>query len=85
MFGKEPQLWNKEHTVLVLPWYHAYGLNTMLESVMLGMTGLVFKKYDTIIMLNRIKFYKVSSLLKALTASGGIFVENDIFNNFSVD
>ncbi|CAB02686.1 fatty Acid CoA Synthetase family [Caenorhabditis elegans] len=59
MFGKEKPTWNKEHVLLLLPWYHAYGLNTMLETILLGATGLVFKKFDTIVMLNRIKFYKV--------------------------
>uniref|UniRef100_A0A1I7T6Z5 AMP-binding domain-containing protein n=1 Tax=Caenorhabditis tropicalis TaxID=1561998 RepID=A0A1I7T6Z5_9PELO len=59
MFGKEKPTWAKEHVLLLLPWYHAYGLNTMLETILLGMTGLVFKKFDTIVMLNRIKFYKV--------------------------
>uniref|UniRef100_A0A8R1E470 Uncharacterized protein n=1 Tax=Caenorhabditis japonica TaxID=281687 RepID=A0A8R1E470_CAEJA len=59
MFGKEKATWNKEHTLLILPWYHAYGLNTMFETVLMGMTGLVFKKFDQIVMLNRIKFYKV--------------------------
>ncbi|EFO95758.1 hypothetical protein CRE_13953 [Caenorhabditis remanei] len=59
MFGKEKATWSKEHTLLLLPWYHAYGLNTMFETILLGMTGLVFKKFDTIVMLNRIKFYKV--------------------------
>ncbi|ULU14407.1 hypothetical protein L3Y34_016724 [Caenorhabditis briggsae] len=60
MFGKgNTATWQKEHTVLLLPWYHAYGLNTMLETILLGMTGIVFKKFDTTVMLNRIKFYKV--------------------------
>ncbi|EGT59718.1 hypothetical protein CAEBREN_07785 [Caenorhabditis brenneri] len=59
MFGKEKPTWNKEYALLLLPWYHAYGLNTMFETILLGMTGLVFKKFDTIVMLNRIKFYKV--------------------------
>ncbi|CAI2350261.1 unnamed protein product [Caenorhabditis sp. 36 PRJEB53466] len=63
MFGKDkPQQWLKENTCLFLPWYHAYGLNTMLETILMGMTGLVFKKFDSIVMLNRIKFYKVKLL-----------------------
>ncbi|CAI5453465.1 unnamed protein product [Caenorhabditis angaria] len=59
VFGKEEKNWRKEHTLLMLPWYHAFGMNVMLESIILGMTGLVFKKFDTITMLNRIKFFKV--------------------------
>lgn len=66
MFGKEKATWHKEHTVLLLPWYHAYGLNTMFETILLGMTGIVFKKFDTIVMLNRIKFYKVLLFSKLL-------------------
>ncbi|CAD6194398.1 unnamed protein product [Caenorhabditis auriculariae] len=59
MFGKDLPKWIGEHALLMLPFYHAYGLNAMFEIIILGMTGIVFKKYDTIIMLNRIKFYKV--------------------------
>ncbi|CAB3409279.1 unnamed protein product [Caenorhabditis bovis] len=59
IFGNEKPAWNKEHVLLMLPWYHAFGLNCMLESVILGMTGLVFKKFDSITMMNRIKFFKV--------------------------
>ncbi|CAO4363025.1 unnamed protein product [Caenorhabditis nigoni] len=76
MFGKEKATWQKEHVLLLLPWYHAYGLNTMLESILLGMTGLVFKKFDTIVMLNRIKFYKVK--LAWLVPPMLIFLAKDV-------
>ncbi|KAF1769934.1 hypothetical protein GCK72_001751 [Caenorhabditis remanei] len=76
MFGKDKPTWSKEHVLLLLPWYHAYGLNTMIETILLGMTGLVFKKFDTIVMLNRIKFYKVK--LAWLVPPMLIFLAKDV-------
>jgi acyl-CoA synthetase (AMP-forming)/AMP-acid ligase II len=46
--------------LLVLPFYHIYGLGVMTMALQRGATGVVMSKFDPTIFLSSIEHFKVS-------------------------
>ncbi|WKX93378.1 hypothetical protein Q1695_010991 [Nippostrongylus brasiliensis] len=53
----------EENLLLLLPFYHIYGFGLMNMVLLTGMTGVVFEKFDPILLLNNIQTHKPKMLM----------------------
>ncbi|VDL73514.1 unnamed protein product [Nippostrongylus brasiliensis] len=53
----------EESLLLLLPFYHIYGFGLMNMVLLTGMTGVVFEKFDPILLLNNIQTHKPKMLM----------------------
>ncbi|CAJ0963497.1 unnamed protein product, partial [Mesorhabditis belari] len=59
MPGYEPL---KESVLLLLPFYHIYGFGLLMKNIFEGTTGVIFSKFDPVLLCQKIQDYKVQQL-----------------------
>ncbi|CAJ0581709.1 unnamed protein product, partial [Mesorhabditis spiculigera] len=52
----------KENTLLLLPFYHIYGFGMLMRSLFEGTTGIIFGKFDPVLLCEKIQEHKVQQL-----------------------